>query len=78
MAKQFLGDAMSQASKSGARQPKTVDHDERFGLPVHGEEFYAPFAAWLDGELEKLVSRWIHLASPGAGQRERALRKRCS
>lgn len=69
---------MSQASKSGRRRPFAVDHDQRFGLPVQGEEVCAPFAAWLDGELEKLVSRWIHLASPNAGRRERALRNRCS
>ncbi|HJT36180.1 MAG TPA: hypothetical protein VJ783_29435 [Pirellulales bacterium] len=63
---------MSQASKSGSRPRPTVDHDRRFGLPVETDDFLAPFATWLDGELDKLVSRWIHLASPNAGRRERA------
>ncbi|HEX5445990.1 MAG TPA: hypothetical protein VFW87_19340 [Pirellulales bacterium] len=63
---------MSQASKSGGRRPSTADHDQHFGLPVQGEDVCAPFALWLDGELEKLVARWIHLASPNSGFRERA------
>lgn len=63
---------MSQASKSGSRPRPTIDHDRHFGLPVETDDFLAPFAAWLDDELEKLVSRWIHLASPNAGRRERA------
>jgi hypothetical protein len=27
---------------------------------------YDVFGEWLDAELEKLVSRWIHLAAPNA------------
>lgn len=68
--------AMSQASKSSGRRPPTVDHDQRFGLPVQDQAACAPFAAWLDGELDKLVSRWIHLASPRASRCDRAFRNR--
>lgn len=69
---------MSQASKSGSPPQLTVDHDRRFGLPIETDDLLAPFSAWLDGELEKLVSRWIHLASPNAGRRERATLSRRS
>ena len=34
----------------------------------------ALFADWIDGELEKLVAKWIHLAAPNA-KRSRALRR---
>lgn len=67
---------MSPASKSGGRPQSKVDQDRRFGLPVQNVEVFAPFAAWMDGELEKLVDRWIHLASPNAGRHERALLNR--
>jgi hypothetical protein len=33
------------------------------------------FGRWLDGELEQLVARWVHLAAPNASRRERALRR---
>ncbi len=33
------------------------------------------FGRWLDGELEQLVARWIHLAAPNASRRERNLRR---
>jgi hypothetical protein len=29
---------------------------------------YREFSQWMDGELEKLVGRWKHLASPNAGR----------
>jgi hypothetical protein len=49
-------------------------HDTQFGLPVAADEVYEPFGVWLDGRLEELVSRWIHLAAPNASHRERAIR----
>ncbi len=33
------------------------------------------FGVWLDGELEKLVARWVHLAAPNAAHRERSVRR---
>lgn len=39
------------------------------------EQALEHFGLWLDGELETLVARWIHLAAPNASKRERALRR---
>jgi len=39
------------------------------------EQALADFGRWLDGELEQLVARWIHLAAPNASRRERSLRR---
>lgn len=39
------------------------------------EQALEQFGLWLDGELETLVARWIHLAAPNASRRERALRR---
>jgi hypothetical protein len=50
------------------------DHDARLGLPVAGDEVYAPFATWLDARLDELVAKWGHLAAPNASSRERAIR----
>lgn len=38
----------------------------------------AIFAEWIDGELEKLVAKWIHLAAPNATRprQERSSRDR--
>ncbi|HVA47201.1 MAG TPA: hypothetical protein VNH11_12605 [Pirellulales bacterium] len=52
------------------------DHDDRLGLPVADQTVYVPFAAWLDEQLEELVTRWIHLAAPNASRRERAIHSR--
>jgi hypothetical protein len=35
---------------------------------VTEEPDYEIFGAWMDGELEKLVARWIHLAAPNASR----------
>ena len=61
-----------------SRTPPDLD-DERAGnhtqaLQAAGAD-YAPFGRWLDGELEKLVARWIHLAAPAAARREQVLRR---
>jgi hypothetical protein len=32
------------------------------------EKALADFDCWMDGELEKLVARWSHLASPNAAK----------
>jgi hypothetical protein len=32
------------------------------------EPSYEAFGVWIDGELEKLVARWIHLAAPNASR----------
>lgn len=50
------------------------NHDARLGLPVAADEVYAPFANWLDEQLEQLVAKWSHLAAPNALLRERAIR----
>ena len=39
------------------------------------EQALEAFGAWMDGALEQLVSRWIHLAAPNASRRERATRR---
>ncbi len=39
------------------------------------EQALAAFGLWMDGELEQLVARWVHLAAPNATRRERALRR---
>jgi hypothetical protein len=49
------------------------DQDARLGLPVAADEVYAPFGAWLDGRLEELIAKWVHLAAPNASSRERAI-----
>ncbi|HEY2841878.1 MAG TPA: hypothetical protein VGJ26_22155 [Pirellulales bacterium] len=33
------------------------------------EKALAEFDCWMDGELEKLVARWSHLAAPNAAKR---------
>jgi hypothetical protein len=33
------------------------------------------FGTWLDGELDLLVARWVHLAAPNAAHRGRSTRK---
>ena len=33
------------------------------------------FGDWMDGELDRLVARWIHLAAPNASRRERVARR---
>jgi hypothetical protein len=43
-------------------------------LPI-GSADYAPFGRWLDGELEKLVARWAHLAAPASARRDQVLRR---
>jgi hypothetical protein len=47
-------------------------------MPVEDRSVYAPFAEWLDGELNLLVDRWIHLAAPNASRRLEASRRRMS
>jgi hypothetical protein len=42
--------------------------DERLGLPVVSDKGHAEFGLWLDGELDALVARWVHLAAPRAGR----------
>jgi hypothetical protein len=32
------------------------------------EPNYDAFGEWMDGELEKLVARWVHLAAPNASR----------
>jgi len=32
------------------------------------------FGSWLDGELDQLVARWVHLAAPNAAHRGRSTR----
>ncbi len=44
-------------------------------LSAAEEQALEQFGLWLDGELEALVARWIHLAAPNASKRERALRR---
>ncbi|MBI2823545.1 MAG: hypothetical protein HYX69_02505 [Planctomycetia bacterium] len=39
------------------------------------EQALAKFGCWLDGELDRLVARWIHLAAPNAARRERVGRR---
>ncbi|HVU86744.1 MAG TPA: hypothetical protein VHD36_05455 [Pirellulales bacterium] len=39
------------------------------------EQALAEFGRWLDGELEQLVARWVHLAAPNASRRAHALRR---
>jgi len=58
-------------SKSNDRPQRPIsakrpNADERLGLPVVSGETYAPFGAWLDGELDILIDRWKHLAGPRA------------
>ena len=60
-------------SKSKAGFKLISDHDAQLGLPVAADEVYEPFGVWLDGKLDELVERWIHLAAPAASRRERAL-----
>jgi hypothetical protein len=44
-------------------------------LTAAEEQALAEFGHWLDGELDRLVARWIHLAAPNASRRERAARR---
>lgn len=37
-------------------------------VPGLAEPDYSVFAQWMDGELEKLVARWLHLAAPRASR----------
>jgi hypothetical protein len=37
-------------------------------LSASEEKALADFDCWMDGELEKLVARWSHLASPNASK----------
>ena len=56
-------------------QPTTSGH-ELVSAAVLPEPDVTVFADWLDGELEKLVARWIHLAAPNAA-RASGRRTRC-
>jgi hypothetical protein len=38
---------------------------------VTPEPDYEAFGLWMDGELDKLVARWIHLAAPNASRPSR-------
>lgn len=60
---------------SSSHEQRAREHDKQFGIPVENRSVYAPFAAWLDGELKLLVERWSHLAAPKASQREESLRR---
>ncbi len=60
---------------SSNHERRAQEHDKQFGIPVEHRTVYAPFAAWLDGELKQLVDRWSHLAAPSASRREQALRR---
>jgi hypothetical protein len=44
-------------------------------LTAAEEQALAEFGHWLDGELDRLVARWIHLAAPNASRGERAARR---
>ena len=37
-------------------------------LSASEEKALADFDCWMDGQLEKLVARWSHLASPNAAK----------
>jgi len=39
------------------------------------EQALEEFGNWLDGELDRLVARWIHCAAPNASHRERVARR---
>ena len=60
-----------------SRAPQDSD-DDRSGMQAlqTPSADYAPFGRWLDGELEKLVGRWIHLAAPAASRRKQVFRSR--
>lgn len=60
-----------QSSKSNSDFHLVTNHDARLGLPVADDEVYEPFSCWMDDKLVELVDRWLHLASPSAGRRER-------
>ena len=53
---------------------KPTDQNNRLSAEDHAaiqaaeveDSRYDVFGEWLDGELEKLVARWIHLAAPNA------------
>lgn len=64
---------MSPTSSENLRRAR--EHDEQFGIREADASVYAPFEAWLDEELERLVARWIHLAAPNASRREQALQR---
>jgi hypothetical protein len=66
------------------RRPQTnLNHGHRSSaietevvrLTAAEEQALAEFGRWLDGELDQLVARWIHLAAPNAARRERATRR---
>lgn len=63
---------------SSNHEQRAREHDKQFGMPVEDRSVYAPFAEWLDGELNLLVDRWIHLAAPNASRRLEASRRRMS
>jgi hypothetical protein len=44
-------------------------------LTAAEEQALVAFGDWMDGALEQLVARWIHLAAPNASRRERAARR---
>lgn len=75
LGRQLQNTMESTPSSSGIPGPAD-DRPER-NSRLDDFELYERFGEWLDGELEKLVARWIHLAAPNADRRERSLRQRC-
>jgi hypothetical protein len=56
-------------------RPNTSDHlpenESTLQATVTQEPSYEALGLWMDGELEKLVARWIHLAAPNASRSSR-------
>ena len=59
---------MNDQSKTNDRLPESEPILQTTAVE---EPNYEAFGTWMDGELEKLVARWIHLAAPNASRPSR-------
>ncbi len=64
----------AQANSNHGHETAAVE-TETAPMTAAQEQALADFGHWLDGELEQLVAKWVHLAAPNASRRERALRR---
>jgi hypothetical protein len=59
---------MKTPTKGAKEQFPPGPRDEDATLVVLDSEPYVQFEAWMDGELERLVARWIHAAAPNSNR----------
>lgn len=59
---------MKTPTKGTKEQFPPGPRDEDATLVVLDSESYVQFESWMDGELDRLVARWIHAAAPNANR----------